>query len=514
MANLGLTIARRIWTERKIALFVSLFVLCCGAAAMAVLPHEVILAQAVPLSAKVADAAQTVSPGGKVEDVAQTVPLNARVEDVTPSAGEPVELVLGHGRLLHLDEPVEAVFLGDPSIADVNVVAPDYIYVIGKKLGATNLIAIAMDGADREANKGYVPGTQSPAAQAVKASLRISVIADTRPANEAAQKAAPRSVTQIEMFGRRVVATGKTHTPEEAKALQDAAQSFSPAGQPPINNTTIEGSQQVNIRVRFAEVSRTDLQTLGINWQVFNLGEIAAAVIGLHHGRHNADINELIDALQRNGVLNVLAEPNLTTVTGQEASFLAGGEVPVPVPQGRDSVTMMYKQFGVSLVFTPTLIRKNRIALHIKPEVSMISNVGAIVSAGNKMPSFIVRRADTTVEVASGQTFAIGGLFQRSMAHYDDEADRAPILGDLPVIGPLFHSPRFRRNETELVILITPYLVNPVSGRDLALPTDRPGPYEAPLPQEPPVVAARDKPKPSLGAKNEVKKPSPGLIIK
>jgi pilus assembly protein CpaC len=442
------------------------------------------------------------------------------MDDVAPPPrGAPLDLVLGHGRLLHLDEPVEAVFLGDPAIADVNVVAPDYIYVIGKKLGTTNLIAIALQGVTSppEERKGYLP-----AQDALKASLRINVIADTHPANDAARKIAPRTTAEIAMFGRRVVLKGKMRTPEEAKALHDTAQSFSPPGQQPINNTTIEGAQQVNIRVRFAEVSRSDMQTLGIDWQLFSAGDIGMSMLGLHGRHRDADANELIDALQRNGVLTVLAEPNLTAITGQEASFLAGGEIPVPVPQGKDMVTMMYKQFGVSLVFKPTLVRKNRIALHIKPEVSMVSNVGAVVSAGNKMPSFIVRRADTTVEVASGQTFAIGGLFQRNMSQNDDDVSKAPLLGDMPVLGALFQSPRFRRNETELVILVTPYLVNPVEDRMLALPTDRPNAPASPVPRNiaVPVHAAaevKERPRrPAASTKDPVKKaePAAGLYMK
>ncbi len=452
------------------------------------------------------------------DDTATTLVIPARynsVDDVAPPPrGAPLDLVLGHGRLLHLDEPVEAVFLGDPSVADVNVVAPDYIYVIGKKLGTTNLIAIALQGVTSKPDdrKGYLP-----AQQALKASLRINVTADTRPANDAAGKAAPKSAAEVELFGRRVVVMGNARTPEDARALHDTAQAFSPAGQPPINNTTVDGAQQVNIRVRFAEVSRSDLQTLGIDWQMFNVGEIAMSMIGMHGKHRNTDTNELIDALQRNGVLHVLAEPNLTAVTGQEASFLAGGEVPVPVPQGKDIVTMMYKQFGVSLVFKPTVLRSNRIALHVKPEVSMISNVGAVVSAGNKMPSFTVRRADTTVEVASGQTFAIGGLFQRNMSSNEDDVSRAPILSDVPVIGPLFQSPRFRRNETELVILITPYLVNPVSDRLLALPTGRPGAPGSPVPQNIAIPARVDGDERPAPAKREIVKetaPSAGLYMK
>ncbi len=168
----------------------------------------------------------------------------------------------------------------------------------------------------------------------------------------------------------------------------------------------------------------------------------------------------------------MLAEPNLTAVTGETASFLAGGEVPIPVPSGNgnNSITVQYKPFGVSLAFTPTLVRDNRIALRVKPEVSSIAAVTDFAVQGFNLPSFTVRRAETVVEVASGQTFALAGLFQREVSR---SIDKLPILGDVPVLGPLFRSERYKRNETELVILITPYLVTPVSDRRVATPLDR-----------------------------------------
>ena len=201
----------------------------------------------------------------------------------------------------------------------------------------------------------------------------------------------------------------------------------------------------------------------------------------------NFNINLAIEALQSHGMVNVLAEPNLTAVTGETASFLAGGEVPIPVVSGTavtnssstlggtstiqiPQMSVMYKTFGVSLQFTPTLIRKNRIALRVRPEVSSIAGTTTFGVNGVSMPSFTVRRTDTVVEVASGQTFAIAGLFQRDISR---DVEKFPLLGDMPVLGALFQSERFKRNETELVILITPYLVEPISDKPLATPTDK-----------------------------------------
>jgi Flp pilus assembly secretin CpaC len=188
-----------------------------------------------------------------------------------------------------------------------------------------------------------------------------------------------------------------------------------------------------------------------------------------------ADANKVITAylLERAGALTILAEPNLTAITGQTASFLAGGEVPIPHPAARgEPPSFYYKEFGVSLEFTPTVIRTNRIALRVEPAVSAISEFSAVKIGDTDIPSFTVRRADTTVEVVSGQAFALAGLFQRQLSK---DVDRLPLLGEIPVLGALFTSERYRRDETELVILVTTYLVQPTRNRIAATPIDRPG---------------------------------------
>jgi pilus assembly protein CpaC len=389
--------------------------------------------------------------------------------------GRVLDIVVSHGRVLRFDEPVESVFLGDPSIADIRIVSPDTVYIFGKKLGTTNLIAISGSGKVVAPGQDRYSGSPLPSLQA---SLRLQVVGDTAPPNEAKRELEPQSVVTIALFGRRPAEFGRARNIDEAVNIDNIAQTYAPPGQPPINAMTLDGSQQVNIRVRFAEVSRSDLQTLGISWQAFNAGNFAFGFVSnvLPGGGSKFDANSLVDALQRDGVLNILAEPNLTAVTGQTASFLAGGEIPIPVPQGGNgtAVTLQYKPFGVSLVFTPVLIKKNRIALNVRPEVSMVSNAGSVKANGISAPAFLVRRADTTLELASGQTFALGGLFQRQMSHDSDDIEKMALLGDAPVIGELFRSPRFKRNETELVILITAYLVKPISDRTATTPLNRP----------------------------------------
>lgn len=389
-------------------------------------------------------------------------------QEASPLPGQTaLNLPIGQGRIVRFSEPVESVLIADTTIADVQVVAPDVVYVYGLQTGVTNLIAIT---AERN----------------IEASAQLHVTKDISTARRANRSASPTSSTDLTVVGNQLVVKGQAGSVEDAMASETVARSFSAPDQPPINNSVIRGSQQVNIRVRFAEVARTELQSYGIDWSIeyqssgFQFGVIGDNAIPttgggnltIGGGSGSFDFEVVIEALKRNGIVKILAEPNLTAVSGQTASFLAGGEIPIPVPQSADTVTVEYKPFGVSLTFTPTLLGGDRIALQVKPEVSSVSTGGAAVSAGGfNLPSFVVRKVDTTVEVASGQTFAVAGLFQQSFTR---NLEKFPVLGDVPVLGTLFRSERFQKDETELVVLITPYLVEPVRGRDLATPIDRP----------------------------------------
>jgi pilus assembly protein CpaC len=374
-------------------------------------------------------------------------PDQGRAVEVSPLNADPLVLPAGHGRILHFDGAVESVFIADPAIADVRVVAPDVVYAFGKRIGSTNLIAVSTEDKRR-------------------ITMEIMVSTDEQTPNTSQRQLHPTSTIEISVLGNRVAATGRARTLEDATGAADVAQTYSPPGQPPINETTLEGSQQVNIRVRFVEVSRNELRALGFDWKLLGGAGTSFGFPG------TLKIDVLIEALQRAGALTILAEPNLTAITGQSASFLAGGEIPVPHPVARgEPPSFDYKQFGVSLEFTPTVIRTNRIALRVKPSVSALSEFGAVKIGDTSIPSFTVRRADTTVEVASGQTFAVAGLFQRQLSK---DVDKLPLLGEIPVLGALFTSERYRRDETELVILVTTYLVQPTRDRLAATPMDRP----------------------------------------
>lgn len=396
--------------------------------------------------------------------VAQLPAASAQVK-VDAAAGQVLKLTMGQGQILRFDQPVESVFLADTSIADVRVVSPGAVYIYATKIGNTNLIALSPD-------------------QSTRGTVQIRVVGNPRDAQQSARALQPTTTVDITLFGEQFVGTGQTKSVGEAVDTDNVLQSYSKPDKPALNNTTISGPNQVNIRVRFAEVARNELSRYGLDWSAFvnsgsfsfgivrtgnTSGEGGGTAIGVSGS--NVNVNVLLDALQSNGVLTILAEPNITAVTGQTASFLAGGEIPVPVPVGNDQIGIEYKQFGVSLQFTPTLLPNDRIALQVRPEVSNVSQDSVVSINGLVVPSLRVRRADTTVEVGSGQTFAIAGLFQRQDTR---SIDKTPVIGDVPILGELFKSKRFQRNETELVILITPYLVTPTSSRNLKTPLDSP----------------------------------------
>ena len=389
------------------------------------------------------------------------LPVMAQARPVTidPGSAQQIGLTPGEGRVLRFPAAVESLFVADPTIADVRVVSDGVAYVYAKAVGNTDLIALGPE-------------------QQTRGTVSLGVRPDGG------------GKVRVDLAGRRAFATGEADTVQSALATQASLDSQAIEGQPAVNATTYAGSPQVNIRVRFAEVSRQQLLSYGVNWNAlvnagnfsFGLvtgGPLASAaangatnLIGGGFSSGSGSVDVLLDALQSNGILEILAEPNITAMTGQTASFLAGGEIPVPVPVSNELVGIEYKPYGVSLMFTPTLLPGERIGLRVRPEVSSLDGSSTVEIAGLTVPTFRIRRADTRVEVGSGQTFAIAGLFQRNNSQ---DMDRLPLLGDMPVLGSLFRSRRFQQNETELVILITPYLVEPSGERDLATPLDPAG---------------------------------------
>jgi pilus assembly protein CpaC len=391
-----------------------------------------------------------------------------------------VSLYVSEGQLLRLDQNVTNVLVGDNSIADVQVISPHELYIYGRKPGQTSLSATSSDN--------------GVAAQLV---LRVQ-------RNGAAAQAAlpPGSAVAVGFEGNRMVVRGPVADLGQALETQSTAQAFNPGKLPPLDRTQLAGAQQVTLRVRIAEVSRTTINQLGVNLNVVaNPGSFAVSLVtgsflgqsttsslttslvgggsttnfaqtgvGVTGARVNA--NALLNALQNEGLLTTLAEPNLTTLSGEAAHFHAGGEVPIPVPQSFGVTTIQYKSYGVELSFTPTILPGDRIAMRVHPSVSEISSANAVSISGVSVPSFIERDAESNVEMASGQTLAIAGLFQRNE---QNNINKFPFLGDVPVLGALFRSTAYQRDETELVILVTPFLSQPVSNpAAFPLPTDQP----------------------------------------
>ena len=404
-----------------------------------------------------------------------------------------ISVDVGGGQLLTLPRAASTVFAADPRVARVQAASPTTLFVSGVGRGRTVVVATAADGSEI-ATYEVVVGGREPAAGAPRPGGTAAAAAG---AIEAAIRAV---IPRANVLARRVpgglVLSGEVPTPTDAQIAIGIARNGLGENERVFDQLRTASVMQVNLRVRVAEVSRVVTRELGFNWQVlgssgnfalgFLTGGLAGGGIGVPiPGNGNSllgtgyrggswDVNLLIDALAQDQLISILAEPNLTAQSGETASFLAGGEFPVPVATQNNQVTIEFKQFGVSLAFVPTVIDNGRISLRVRPEVSELTDDGAIslpVAGGVvRIPALRVRRAETTVELGSGQSFAIAGLLQDGARM---TGSGFPYMSELPILGALFRSDRFRRNETELVIIITPCLVQPVSDpRALRLPND------------------------------------------
>ena len=401
---------------------------------------------------------------------------------VIDANGPTLSLELHQGRLVRLDRAAAGVFVADPEVADVQVKSPQIIYVFAKKTGETSLFAV--DGNDQ-----------------VIVGMPVVVAHNVNRLNAAIRNVVPNGV-KIDSVDGSLVMSGNVPTAVAAEELRRIASGFVPDEKQLVNRLKVTAANQVNLRVRVAEVNREVTKRFGVNWDaLLSVGDFAfglaqglpttgtlpfpgtatgrSPIVRRNNGANsligavsssNLDLNTVVDALETEGVLTILAEPNLTAMTGETASFLAGGEFPIPVPQGNDTVTITYKRFGVSLTFTPTILSDGRINLSVKPEVSQLTSAGSVTLNGFVIPALATRRAETTIELGTGQSFAVAGLLS---SNTNQDLSKFPGLGDMPVLGPLFRSDVFRRGETELVIIVTPYLVRPIASAQMtALPTD------------------------------------------
>jgi pilus assembly protein CpaC len=404
---------------------------------------------------------------------------------------ETLQMVRGKSMVLKQPAATKRVSIADPEIADFVLLSPREIYITAKAIGSTNLTVWR----NKTAYRIYT------------LEVGFDVILLKKKLHEILPQETDLSVTvthnSITLSGRVSSATNLS------QVLALARDYAAPEGK--INNLVeVRGGQQVMLEVRVAEMKRSLTRRLGINFTgvsesgKFGISRLAgltdlvgtqdsnlwtplpgtpypgtAAPFATHV---SPTVNALlrfksggiswttfVDALKTDGLIKVLAEPTLIALSGQNANFLAGGEFPVPVPQGLGTVAIEYKPFGVGLTFTPTVLSDNRININVAPEVSELDFSSAIQFSGFVIPGLSTRKAQTIVELAYGQSFAIAGLLKDTAR---DTMDKYPLLGDVPVLGALFRSRSFQKNETELVIIVTPHLVKPLDMAKQSLPTD------------------------------------------
>ncbi|MDE2576134.1 MAG: type II and III secretion system protein family protein [Rhodospirillales bacterium] len=403
-------------------------------------------------------------------------PPRARQPARTPIA---LSLQAGTGRVMRLPAVAASVLAADPKVAEVRPASPTTLFIFGIAPGRTTVAAIS----ERGVPIAQYDVTVQPSAYGAMA------------AQAAMAQAMPGRDIHVDAQPNGLAVRGAVRSPAEAATAMGIAQAYALPHQLVDNRLVVQSSIQVNLRVRIAEMSRSVTRELGVNWQALgslgqyasiglltsnplaDAGKVASALTGGYNFNtpgHVLDVNGVIDALAQDQLVHVLAEPNLTATSGETASFLVGGEFPIPVAQQNNQTTIEFKQYGVSLAFVPTVHSDGRISIKVRPEVSALSTQGAVqLSAGNasiQVPALTVRRAETTVELSSGQSFAIAGLLQDSTAL---AGNALPMLGEVPILGALFRSDSFQRNQTELVIVVTPYLVRGVSDpRRIRLPTD------------------------------------------
>jgi pilus assembly protein CpaC len=388
-----------------------------------------------------------------------------------PAQARDIAAVAGKAVVVPLPRPPARLFIADQAVATANVSGAT-LFITGRAAGETSWVASDARGGIIDQGNVRVRYDEAGLAAALAAAL-------------------PGSAISVSTARDVLVLSGSVASAAEADDATRLAARFVPGGEGKqlLNRMAVSAPVQINLQVRVAEVSRSVVKALGFNWQA--LGGFGNASLGLATGNpvfvENAlntrlngvdnlfasfrngdiDLNLLIDALEDEQLVTVLAEPSLTALSGVPASFLAGGEYPIPVPQALGVTSIEFKRFGVSLAFVATVGAGGRITLNVRPEVSQLTMNGSLQFNGATVPALTTRRAETTVELGSGQGFAIAGLLQKSA---DNDLRKFPLLGDIPVLGELFRSRRFDRRETELVITVTPYLVRPVAGSALAVP--------------------------------------------
>ncbi|WP_052129844.1 type II and III secretion system protein family protein [Sphingomonas sp. 35-24ZXX] len=452
---------------------------------------------------------------GSLTGLAPFTGSTAIAQSATQRPAETLVLSIGRGQLIQLPGVMTDLFVADTGVADVQVKSSRQLYVFGKAGGETTLYA-------------------SNAAGQVVYSATVRVGSNLDSIDQMLTLAMPDAKVRVSTLNGVVLLTGTVGAPVDSAEAERLVQAFVGDNVKVISRLQTATPLQVNLQVRIAEVSRSLVKEIGANLltrdltggfnvgvsrasrnfatiqdtlNVSNLPRIdASAQFGLPAGSlslpfnpatgqfvaggttttfntaingktaieaagrlFGVDIASAFDLAEQVGLVTTLSQPNLTALSGETADFLAGGEFPIPINQGLGATTIEYKNFGVSLSYTPTVLANGRISMRVRPEVSELSSAGSVTLGGFQVPALTTRRAETTVELGSGESFMIAGLLSNNS---QDLVDKAPGLGDMPVLGNLFKSSNFRKGETELVIVVTPYLVKPVNANEIKLPTD------------------------------------------
>lgn len=385
--------------------------------------------------------------------------------------------------ILKIGDNIREVFVANPEIADVQLNSPTVAYIFGKKPGTTTFFATNNEG---------------------KTALKVTINVSHAVSNlgHLMRRSFPNEKIEVYSSPTGLILKGEVSEARIMREAENIAARYISSDGIIVNNIRIATPTQVYLKVKVAEIRRSVLNQLDINWDAaftstdkflfgvfsgarspltstatqtgstFLRGDSGTRSLGVRFRDGTTDLAALIDALNQEALASILAEPNLVAISGQTASFLVGGEFPYPVPQD-NKVTVEFKQFGTSLAFTPTVLSPDLIHMRVRPEVSELDPTNAIdLTAGGvniRVPAIQTRRAETSVELGSGQSLAIAGLLSRQMSN----TIRAyPFLSEIPILGSLFRSSEFQRDETELVIIVTPYIVKPTSKGTLKLPTE------------------------------------------
>ena len=385
------------------------------------------------------------------------------------SGGAALAVHVGQSRMIRLAKPVGSVFVANPATADVQVVSSQVLFVFGKAVGRTSVAALGNDGA-------------------LVGRWKVTVALDIEPVRSALSGDGELGEVRVRQSGQGAELSGEVASAEAADRALQLTKSALPAKASVINRISVSSSQQVNLEVQIAEVQRSVSESLGINWEAISSGR--DGLFGFRVGRlvsgdafsgavlpegqastlfgsyaapnQSTSVRGLIDALASAGLATVLARPNITAVSGETASFFSGGEYPLPSGIKDGQITFDYKKYGVLLDFVPTVINSKRIALTVRPEVSQRVGTDSLKIFDAEIPVIDVRRAETTIEVANGESIVIAGLYRNQS---DSTEAGVPGLKDIPKLGLLFGTRTSRSNSTELIVVVTARLIGSTQAR-------------------------------------------------